>query len=65
MPPKYDEGSPRPLDPDERVRIRTTARFLADKLERIAGKVPADTWRNFAARQIGDALVNERNRPKR
>ena len=60
--PDYDQNSPPPLTADERMRIRSTAADLASKLERVAGQVPRDTWRSYAARRIGDALVAERNR---
>ena len=65
--PDYDENSPPPLTGDERMRIRFAAAELAARLAQLAGRISPDTWRNYAARQIGDAMINERNRqpPKR
>jgi hypothetical protein len=63
MSSKYDEGSPRPLSGDERMRIRFAAANLAAKIERMQGKVPPDTARNAAAKWIGDLVINEKNRP--
>jgi hypothetical protein len=65
--PDYDDNNARPLSGDERMRVRFAAQDLAARLARLHGRVPPDTWRNVAARQIGDAMIAERNRqpPKR
>ena len=59
--PDSDDHNARPLSGDERMRIRFTAQDLAARLAELHGRVPADTWRAVAARQIGDAMVNARN----
>jgi hypothetical protein len=69
-PPRHDSMMPdgRALvSGDERMRVRFAAQDLAARLARLHGRVPPDTWRNVAARQIGDAMIAERNRqpPKR
>jgi hypothetical protein len=51
-----------PLSFDEKSRIRFTAECLASRLAGLQGRIPPDTWRNYAARQIGDAMIAERNR---
>jgi hypothetical protein len=56
-----DSDAPKLTD-DERVRIRFTAADLAARLAQLRDRVPPDTWRNYAARQIGDAMIAERNR---
>jgi hypothetical protein len=61
--PDHDANSAPPLSFDERTRIRFTAADLAARLAQLRDRMPPDTWRNFAARQIGDAMIAERNRP--
>ena len=56
MPDEQDTPCTPRLAPDDRMRIRFTAADLAAKLEQLQGRLPADTWRNAAAKWIGDAI---------
>ena len=65
--PDSDTSNARPLTGDERMCIRFAAADLAARLAQLHGTIPSDTWRNVAARQIGDAMVQARtgHTPKR
>jgi len=65
--PDSDNHNARPLSGEERMRIRFAAADLAARLAELNGRIPPNTWRAVATRQIGDAMVSARNghTPKR
>jgi len=65
--PDFDDNNARPLTGDERMRIRFATADLAARLAELHGRIPPDTWRNVAAKQISVVMVAARNghTPKR